>query len=175
LREEGDAVEREGVRRGQEAMDRADLVLLTVDGSEPAHPADEARLKTLAGRNLIIARNKTDLGARLELPPGTRSVGVSCATGEGIEALKDEIKEMFWKGELQPEMTEAMLNARHLEALRRAGEAIQAALSSLEGGETLEITALELRFGALALGEIVGKTTTEDLLDSIFSQFCIGK
>jgi tRNA modification GTPase len=102
-------------------------------------------------------------------------VGVSCATGEGIEALKDEIKEMFWKGELQPEMTEAMLNARHLEALRRAGEAIQAALSSLEGGETLEITALELRFGALALGEIVGKTTTEDLLDSIFSQFCIGK
>ncbi len=175
LREAGDEIEREGVRRGRQALDRADLVLFALDGSEPLHPEDEARLSSPAWPKRIIVRNKSDLPARLELPPGTESVAVSCLTGDGMETLKDRIKSLFWSGRVKPEMVEAMLNARHLEALRRAGEAIQAGLGSLEMGEPVELTAVELRLGTSAIGEIVGKTATDDLLDTIFSKFCIGK
>ena len=72
-------------------------------------------------------------------------------------------------------MLPAMINARHQDALRRTREAAAHALHALEHGEPLEIAAMELRLAAQAVGEIVGKTSTEDLLDSIFSQFCIGK
>ena len=72
-------------------------------------------------------------------------------------------------------MLEVMINSRHQEALIRARTSLEAALSQLQSGLTLDLIALDLRVTANAIGEIVGKTTTEDLLDSIFSTFCIGK
>ena len=72
-------------------------------------------------------------------------------------------------------MLQVMINSRHQDALCRARSAVRNAIEALGAGLTLELAALELRIGADAVGEIVGKTTTEDLLDSIFSQFCIGK
>jgi tRNA modification GTPase len=78
-------------------------------------------------------------------------------------------------GEIKTEMLQVMINTRHQDALRRAREAAQNTADALRGGHTLEVAALELRIAVNAVGEIVGKTATEDLLDSIFSQFCIGK
>jgi tRNA modification GTPase len=80
-----------------------------------------------------------------------------------------------WSGEIKAEMVQVMINSRHQDALRRAREAASAAISGLEREQTLEVVAMELRIAINAIGEIVGKTSTEDLLDSIFSQFCIGK
>jgi tRNA modification GTPase len=102
-------------------------------------------------------------------------VDVCCLNGQGIEALKDAIKELVWSGEIRAEMLQVMINSRHQDALNRARAATQRTLDVLRAGETLELAAGELRIAVNAVGEIVGKTATEDLLDSIFSQFCIGK
>jgi tRNA modification GTPase len=102
-------------------------------------------------------------------------VDVSCTTGQGIEALKDAIKETVWSGEIKTEMLQVMINSRHQDALNRARVATLRTIEAMRADATLELVAMDLRIGVNAVGEIVGKTTTEDLLDSIFSQFCIGK
>jgi tRNA modification GTPase len=107
--------------------------------------------------------------------PALQIVEVCCLSGQGIEALKDAIKELVWSGEIKAEMLQVMINSRHQDALTRARAATQRTLDVLRAGETLELAAGELRIAVNAVGEIVGKTATEDLLDSIFSQFCIGK
>ncbi len=177
LRDAGDEIEIEGIRRSRASLARADLVIHVLDQSETLTEADMALLRELATRKHLIVRNKTDLPCRLSLPPevSARAINVSCVTGGGIEALKDAIKQLVWSGDLGADMIEVMINSRHEGALRRAREAVQKTLTALEAGEGLEVAALELRIAVSAVGEIVGKTTTEDLLDSIFSQFCIGK
>jgi tRNA modification GTPase len=118
-------------------------------------------------------RNKTDLPARLELKEPT--LNVSCVTGKGMEKLKDTIKGLLWSGEIKSEMLQVMINSRHQDALKRARTAAMNAIDGLRCDQALELVAMELRIALNAIGEIVGKTLTEDLLDSIFSQFCIGK
>jgi tRNA modification GTPase len=80
-----------------------------------------------------------------------------------------------WSGEIKVEMLEVMINSRHQEALTRARAGTVRTIEALREDQTLELVALDLRLAVSAIGEIVGKTTTEDLLDMIFSQFCIGK
>ena len=92
-----------------------------------------------------------------------------------IEQLKDAIKSLVWSGAVTNEMAQVTINSRHQDALRRGREAVQLALDALRADASLEFVALDLRIGANAVGEVVGKTTTEDLLDSIFSTFCLGK
>ncbi len=89
--------------------------------------------------------------------------------------MKDAIKNLVWSGEIKSEMLQVMINSRHQEALGRAREATLRTIDALRADLPLELAALDLRIAANAVGEIVGKTTTEDLLDSIFSQFCLGK
>ena len=103
------------------------------------------------------------------------AVDVCCVTGQGIEPLKDAIKSLVWSGEIKTEMLQVMINSRHQDALNRAREAALRTIEAMRAGESLDLVAVDLRIGVSAVGEIVGKTTTEDLLDSIFSQFCIGK
>ena len=89
--------------------------------------------------------------------------------------MKDAIKELVWSGEIKAEMLQVMINSRHQDALNRARAAAQRTAEALRADATLELVAMDLRIAVNAVGEIVGKTATEDLLDSIFSQFCIGK
>src|ERR1022692_429879 len=102
-------------------------------------------------------------------------VDVSCLSGQGMEALKDAIKNLVWAGKIEAGMLQVMINSRHQEALSRAREATLRTVEALRADVSLELVALDLRIAVNAVGEIVGKTTTEDLLDSIFSQFCLGK
>lgn len=177
LREAGDDIEAEGIRRSREALDRAELVLHVLDGSEPLTAQDERYLNEFAGKKRILVRNKVDLPARLVLPTAINVpiVEVSCLKDAGIEALKDAIKEAVWAGKIGAEMLEVMINSRHQEALGRAKAATQRAIEALRGDLTPELVAMDLRIATNAIGEIVGRTATEDLLDVIFSQFCIGK
>ena len=177
LREARDELEREGVRRSRESLARAELILHVLDAGEPLSPADENYFAEFAGKKRILVRNKMDLPVKLALPPapGAPVADVSCMNGQGMEALKDAIKELVWSGKIEAGMLQVMINSRHQDALNRARAAVQRTMDALRGGATLELAALDLRIGVNAVGEIVGKTATEDLLDSIFSQFCIGK
>jgi tRNA modification GTPase len=208
LRESGDVIEVEGVRRSRETLGRAELILHVLDSAEPLTAEDRKFLAEAGGKQRILVVNKVDLPRRWEpgeitdtrpasaapmdagsvlpslasvdgegRPPGRHwaVVEVSCVTGAGLEPLKDAIREMIWSGGIKAEMLEVMINARHQEALQRAREAILRALDGLRADLTLDLVAMELHIGVNAIGEIVGLTSTEDLLDSIFSQFCIGK
>ena len=177
LREASDAIELEGVRRSRETLVRAELILHIFDVAEPLTREDEVYLAEFAHKQRILVRNKTDLPDRLTLPegPDVPVVEVCCLTGKGLEELKDAIKERVWAGEIRADMLQVMINSRHQDALRRAREATERTIEALRHELTLELAAMDLRLATNAVGEIVGKTTTEDLLDSIFSQFCLGK
>ena len=177
LQESRDAIEREGIRRSRESLGQADIVLHVLDASEPLSPDDESYLAEFADRPRILVLNKSDLPGRLGQAEanGSPAVSVSCLDGQGIEPLKEAIRNQVWDGEITSEMLEVMINSRHQEALRRAGVSLRTALEQLRAGATLDLVAVDLRIGTNAVGEIVGQTTTEDLLDSIFSTFCIGK
>ncbi|HEY5912925.1 MAG TPA: tRNA uridine-5-carboxymethylaminomethyl(34) synthesis GTPase MnmE [Verrucomicrobiae bacterium] len=193
LREGRDEIEVEGIRRSRKSLENAEMVLHVLDASEPLTPADEHFLVESAQKKRILVRNKIDLPIRLELPQGLAAslearsvmiptpvasfpiVDVSCLTGQGIENLKDAIKALVWSGGVGSEQLQVMINSRHQDALSRARAATLRTLDALRTEQTLELVALDLRIAVNAVGEIVGKTTTEDLLDMIFSQFCIGK
>ncbi len=179
LREARDEIEQEGIRRSHETLARAEFILHVLDASEPLTEADEKFLAEFAGKKRILVRNKTDLPVKLaefRIPNSEfRIVDVCCLSGQGIEALKDAIKELVWSGEIKAEMLQVMINSRHQDALNRARAATQRTIDALRSNVTLELVALDLHIAVNAVGEIVGKTATEDLLDSIFSQFCIGK
>jgi len=177
LRDSSDALEAEGVRRSRQSYAQGELILHVLDASEALTDSQRSQLAEFAGKKRILICNKSDLPRRLELPSEMKAeaVEVSCLTGAGLEPLKDTIKSAIWSGEIKAEMLEVMINSRHQDALRRAGEATRQTIEALRADATLELVALDLRIAMNAVGEVVGKTTTEDLLDSIFSQFCIGK
>jgi len=183
LRDAGNEIEQEGVRRSRRTLEQAEILLHVLDASEPRTPADDAYLKEFAGRRRILVLNKCDLSRRLDLPPfdvqrpdsHSSVIETSCLAGLGIEPLKDAIKELVWSGEIRTEMLESVINTRHQDALQRTRSAILRSRDALGSGQSLELVALDLRSGVDAVGELVGKTATEDLLDMIFSQFCIGK
>jgi len=186
LRESHDEIEREGIRRSRESLAQAELILHVLDASEPLSEADRNYFAEFAGKKRVFVRNKTDLPIELDLPADLLAlahpapvtipvVDVSCTSGQGIEGLKDAIKNLIWAGEIKAEMLQVTINSRHQDALNRGRAATRRAANALAGAATLELVAMDLRIAANAVGEIVGKTTTEDLLDSIFSTFCIGK
>jgi tRNA modification GTPase len=177
LRESGDALELEGIRRSKESLRKAEFILHVLDASEPLTTEDELYLRESGGKKRLLVLNKSDLPRRLVLPAGedAPATSVSCATGAGIGVLKDAIRGLVWGGEIRAEMLEVMINSRHQDALRRAREGVERGREALQSDASLELVALDLRLAVNAVGEIVGKTATEDLLDAIFSQFCIGK
>ena len=177
LQESDDTIELEGIRRSRESLDQAELVLHVLDTSEQLSQDDQRYLAEFAGKPRLLILNKNDLPNRLEqaLNDVAPTVSVSCVNGTGIEALKDAICSQVWDGEFTAEMLEVMINSRHHEALCRASKSIRTALEQLRAGTPPDLVAVDLRIGTNAVGEIVGQTTTEDLLDSIFSTFCIGK
>lgn len=178
LREAQDEIEAEGIRRSHESLRKAEFILHVLDNSEPLTEADEKYFAEFSGKRRILVLNKIDLPRKLAmkaLPSGTDLAEVCCLSGKGIESLKDAMKNLVWSGEINTEMLHVMINSRHQDALNRARAATLRASDALRAGSTLEVAAMDLRIAVNAVGEIVGKTTTEDLLDMIFSQFCIGK
>ncbi len=119
LRDGADEIEMEGIRRSRGTLATAELILHVLDGAALLSAADEALLSEFASKKQIIVCNKSDLPRRLELPGGHTSIDVCCVNGDGIEQLKDAIKEKVWAGEIGGEMLQAMINSRHEDALRR--------------------------------------------------------
>ncbi len=172
LRESEDVVEREGVRRSRAAAEEAELILHIVDASMPWCPDEEVLAATWTGKARICVANKCDLPDAHEVPGAVR---VSCHTGAGMDDLEHAIEERLLSGAIAVGDDGVSIGVRHQQVLERAREAVIRTRSGLEDQATLELVAFELRVALTALGEVVGKTSVEDLLDSIFSQFCLGK
>jgi tRNA modification GTPase len=177
LRESGDLIETEGMRRAKEAMARAERVLLIVDDSEPGGSDIEA-LRAHLPRELpyTVIRNKIDLTGReagSSEAGGVKEIALSAMTGAGMDALRAHLKECLG---YQPAGEGAFLaRRRHLDALRRAQAHFVRAAQQLKTSRAGELAAEELRLAQLALGEITGEFTSNDLLGRIFGEFCIGK
>ena len=181
IRRTDDFVEQQGVQRSRAVLDRAELLLLMFDASEPLNDADLDLLEAAQSHKAILILNKTDLPVvtssvtLLAHCPKKRIVETVIPEGKGLNALKTALCEELLGGELAVGESPIVTNARHQDALRRAHDGLNYAIESLADGMPPELVAVDLRISLDALGDIVGKTTTEDILDRIFSQFCVGK
>ena len=173
LRDGGDAIEREGMRRAHVELERADLAIVVLDGTDPTRGRAvlETAIEGVPRRLWIL--NKADLLA--ELPADTETkVHVSARTGAGLDALHVRLRELASGDAMAASGGEFSARARHVEALQRAQAHAEAAKRELDH-EHLELVAEELRLAHDALGEITGVVSPDDLLGRIFSTFCIGK
>lgn len=174
IRDAVDVVERAGIERGEAAIRMAQLLIWVVDTTRPL---DEQRLaaELTDGCPMIIAANKADLsGVRsVELGFDAPQVAISANTGDGLPALLDAIEAAVW-GQAHDSEPEFAINARHCSLLESTCEQLDAALAVLDE-DASELVAVSLRAALDSLGRITGRTLQPDILDNIFSKFCIGK
>jgi tRNA modification GTPase len=180
IRHTEDIVEQEGVSRSRQALLEAELVLLVLDGSQPLADDDRALLHEAQPETTLVVVNKRDLMPAPQPPwvdemGGLNHVVLSALTREGLEHLEQAIQ--AWALHDERPLTEHAIitNLRQKQAAQRALEAIEAAGEGLAAGVGDELLAVDLQRALDALGDIVGETTTDDLLERIFAEFCIGK
>ncbi len=176
LRETEDSVEREGIRRARQALEKAELALFVVDDRDGITAADEALLSSLPPMPRLVLRNKCDLAdhaAGLLDDQGTRTLRLAAKSGAGLDLLVAELK--AHAGLASGGEGLFLARARHLEALAAAATHVQRARAQLAARQHAEIAAEELRLAQLALGRITGEQTSDALLGEIFRRFCIGK
>lgn len=180
LRETADRIEELGVRRAYEAAEGADLIIYVVDGTEPPSAEDAGRIAAFAGRNLILLINKADGELACEAREFTRVLGreglvFSAKEETGRPELESAIKDMFYRGELASERGLVIANARQKEALSSALASLGNVRATMEAGLPEDLYTVDLMAAYTTLGMITGESVSEDLVDEIFSKFCMGK
>ncbi|MDE0317483.1 MAG: tRNA uridine-5-carboxymethylaminomethyl(34) synthesis GTPase MnmE [Candidatus Poribacteria bacterium] len=181
LRQTEDIVEQQGVQRSRDVLNRAEFLLLMFDASQPLNEADIELLQIANSHRAILILNKIDLPAIVQPQtltnhcPDVRIVQTAITEDKGIDVLKTAIREELLGEEFNIGESPIVTNTRHQDALSRAQEALDDVITSLENEMPPDLVSVDLRISLDALGDIVGKTTTEDILDRIFSQFCVGK
>lgn len=180
LRETLDPVEREGVRRSREIIAGADLILFVLDGSRPAHEGDLEAYREVADRPHLVILNKRDLPAVVDgaLFRGCGRAGeipASAKTGEGVDGILRAIAYELLPGEGAIMAEAPLTRIRHRDAVRKADAALKRALEATGRVLPLEFIASDVRDAARALAELTGEIAPEEVLDTIFSAFCIGK
>jgi tRNA modification GTPase len=182
LRKAKDSIEQEGVRRAKERVADADLILLMIDGSRGLDDDDEEIFREIDSKKKIVVLNKRDLIPKISLKtikgrfPNDSTVQISALKSEGIGELKQAIYSSLLHRDIRVSPEHLIVtNIRHKIALSRVRKNLRDALKGLEEGGSLEFIAFEIRSALDSLGEMVGETTTEEILTHIFDQFCIGK
>jgi len=176
-----DEVEQMGIALTRRKLKEADFVLIVIDQSRPLDRDDLDTIQASHGKQALIVINKIDLPVRLHEAADAEalslfpSVRVSALTGEGLDRLRKAIKDAILGGGVDAASSDVAPNVRHRHALAQALGFFKEAALRIREDAPMEIVALELKSGLEALGEITGETTTEEVLDSIFSQFCLGK
>ena len=170
LRTSADDLEREGIARTEKSLQTADLRLHIADRNVPKPPYFDERV---TNGNEIVLLNKSDLPENSDWK-NFGGLRISCVTGEGLPELKDEILARITKQNLRPESAVA-INTRHRDCLRRALESCERARRAMNDGLEPEYVAVDLTDALRAVGEVIGEVDVEQILDSVFSQFCIGK
>ena len=180
IRDTEDVVEKIGVGKARQMAEDADLILYVVDSSMPLDENDQEIMELLKGRKSITIYNKTDLTPVVDmefLKEKTASpvIPVSAVEETGISQLEDEIRRMFFQGELSFNDEVYITNARHKAALEEALESLKLVKNSIEMGMAEDFFSIDLMNAYESLGRIVGESVGEDLVNEIFSKFCVGK
>ncbi len=180
IRETEDIVEKIGVDKARKMAQKADLILYVVDSSVPLDENDEDIMSMLGGKKAIILYNKTDLTPVIPLEELQRKTGhpvipISAKEEKGITELEDKIKEMFFGGELSFNDEVYITNARHKAALEEADKSLDLVRNSIEMGMPEDFFSIDLMNAYENLGKILGESVGEDLVNEIFSKFCMGK
>lgn len=181
IRTTDDEVEKLGVAKARTYVQQAALVLALFDGSQPLTADDEEIIKLLRGRDCLILLNKCDLpnafdrSVFLNKFSVDRIVDISAATGQGLDCLTEIIVNKVYGGEVRGSEQVFVNNAREAELLRKAGEHLQEASQSIDNGMSPDFVVIDLRSAWEKLGEITGETVEDDIVDQIFTRFCIGK
>ena len=180
IRETEDLVEKIGVEKSKEYLEKADLVILMLDNSRALEEQDKEIIEFVKGKKAIIIINKMDLNSNLDLNyikerfSEENIIYTSINTESGVEEVKDKIASLVNSGHISVKDV-YITNVRHRDVLVKAKESLIGGLNALEINMPLDMASVELKDAYLKLGEITGEAYSEDILDKIFSDFCIGK
>jgi tRNA modification GTPase len=183
VREVRDEVEQIGVELALEAAEGADLVLFMLDLGAPLAEEDRTIAQRLQGKRTILLLNKVDLGRSFTAEEAVQALGVepeavleiSAEFGEGLEEFKERLVGLVWEGRLERREDLFLLNIRERDLLQRAREALEGVLADAQEGATLDLLAVGLEEVLEILGELTGENLSEEVIDRIFSNFCVGK
>lgn len=176
-----DLVEEEAIRRSHLVINSADLILLVVDGSDEITPEDELLIQNISDRNVLVVLNKSDLKQKVSLEEIHRRLGdskvvqVSALKKISIDVLEDAIVDNVWQGRPIGTQTTLISNVRHIQALKDCSAALARAEGMTRDGLSFEFVSEEIKLAVNFLDNITGRNIDNDLLDTIFSEFCIGK
>ena len=179
LRRSDENIEKEGIRRTIDAMECADFVIAMFDGSEPETEEDRELLQKVKDKNVVLAVNKSDLQRKISetfiANQANPFLLLSALKGEGIEELKNIILKSNLKNWKEDREGIVITNIRHKLALGKTGLALGRAVAALSESKPLEIFSIEIRDALDSIGEVTGSVTSDEVLNRIFSNFCIGK
>jgi len=155
--------------------------LLVLNSSEPLHQDELELLEQIRGRQVIVIMNKMDLPSQLDREVLTRYIAedlivpMSVKTDEGLDGLEEAISKLFFSGKLESADLTYVSNVRHIALLKRAKQSLQDAYEAADQFIPIDMIQIDVRLAWEQLGEIVGDTAHDALIDQIFSQFCLGK
>ncbi|AZU64784.1 tRNA uridine-5-carboxymethylaminomethyl(34) synthesis GTPase MnmE [Neobacillus mesonae] len=181
IRETEDIVERIGVERSRQVLKEADLILLVLNYSDKLTKEDENLFEAVKGMDTIVIVNKTDLPQQIdldrvhELAKDHRIVTTSLLEDRGVDELEEAIASLFFAGSIEAKDATYVSNSRHIALLNQSLGAIDEAISGVEMGTPIDIVQIDLTRTWELLGEIIGDSVHESLIDQLFSQFCLGK
>ncbi|SHF21664.1 tRNA uridine-5-carboxymethylaminomethyl(34) synthesis GTPase MnmE [Caloramator proteoclasticus] len=180
IRETQDIVEKIGVEKSKEYIEKSDLIIFMIDSSRPLDDEDLEIIELIKNKKVIVVINKIDLPMELNLDiiksnfNEENIVFASINTEKGVEDIKQKIEDFVFSGEVKSKDI-FVTNVRHKDILFKAKESILKGIETIELGLPLDIASVEYKDAYLKLGEITGDTAAEDIIDRIFSDFCIGK
>lgn len=181
IRETEDIVEKIGVERSRKALSEADLILFVLNYNEALTEEDVKLYEVIKNEDAIVIVNKTDLEQHLDLDEVRDMVGdmpvieTSMLKQEGIDQLEEQIRDLFFGGEVQNQDMTYVSNSRHISLLKQARHSIQDAIDAAEAGIPMDMVQIDLTRTWEILGEIIGASASDELIDQLFSQFCLGK
>lgn len=181
IRETEDIVERIGVERSRQVLKEADLILFVLNSAEDLSDEDVRLFETIENMDFIVVVNKTDLPQKVDLEKvsqlanGRRVVTTSLLKEEGIIELEKAIAELFFEGQIESDDLTYVSNARHISLLQQSLDTIDDAIQAAENGVPVDMIQIDVTRTWELLGEIVGDTVQESLINQLFSQFCLGK
>ncbi|MCU7557919.1 tRNA uridine-5-carboxymethylaminomethyl(34) synthesis GTPase MnmE [Macrococcus capreoli] len=182
IRETEDIVEKIGVERSREALSKADLILYVLNYNEALTESDYQLAEVIKGEDVIVIINKTDLAQQLDIEAVKQMVGVntpivmtSMVDQSGIEQLEEKIRDLFFDGTVSNQDMTYVSNARHISLLKDAKQSISDAIAAAESGVPIDMIQIDLIKTWELLGEVIGESVADGLIDQLFSQFCLGK
>jgi len=178
IRSNAEQIEEMGIQKAKEYVQKADLVFFVLDMSRPFETEDEEIFSLIQGKNTIFVLNKIDLEQKAVLSEqitNATTVSISAKTGVGLKQLEKTVEEMFSLGSIVQKQEEAVINMRHKQAVLEALSALKNALLTLEMGLPADLLSVDMHAALTSLGTITGQTVSDEIVEEIFSRFCLGK